>query len=68
MDSIGHLRLVKNYLALSASVQAIFDYEYMKRQLLTVPEEGHLSPLVSAMLQKGLNEDIMKQSPILLLS
>jgi len=62
---------------LSASVQAIFDYEYMKRQLLTVPEEGngmadgeegHLSPLVSAMLQKGLNEDIMKQSHILLLS
>ena len=72
MDSIGHLRLVKNYLVLSASVQAIFDYEYMKRQLLTVPEEGngmadreegHLRPLVSAMLQKGLNEDIHETEP-----
>jgi len=52
---------------LSASVEALLDYEYMKRQLLTVPEEdngladgeeGHLSPHVSATLQKGFNEDI----------
>ena len=67
MDSIGHLGLTKNRFVLSASVQALSDYEYMKRQLLTVPEEdngladgeeGHLSPHVSATLQKGLNEDI----------
>jgi len=67
LDGIGHLRLTKNCLVLSASVQALFDYEYMKRWLLTVPEEdngladreeGHLSPHVSATLQKGLNEDI----------
>jgi len=66
LDGIGHLGLTKNCLVLSASVQALFYYECMKRRLLTVPEEdngladkeeGHLSPHVSATLQKGLNED-----------
>ena len=72
MDDIGHLGLTKNHFVLSASVQALFDYEYMKRRLLTVPEEdngltdgeeGHLSLHVSATLQKGLNEDTHETEP-----
>jgi len=67
LDGIGHVRLTKNCLALSASVQVLSDCEDVERQLLTVPEEdncladeeeGHLGPLASATLQTSLNEDI----------
>ena len=62
MDSIGHWERTKNYLTLSASVQALSEHEDVEIILLTVLEKdsdiadneySHLGPVWPAALKKG---------------
>ena len=73
-DSIGHWERTKNYLTLSASVQALRDHDDVERRLLMVLEEdsdveddkyGHLGPVWSVALKEHLNGDAHKKEDYL---